>query len=241
MVTAALGLLLMQAPKFTVRVLADDSDGLRADITSYGEIGVGAVEKFFGARFAKPFDIDVFGDRKDLDAAVRRRWNMPRTEKWMVAMGVADKLFLLSPRSWRSQATEHDGGDPVHVQQIVTHELTHVFHGQQCPKHEFDGMDSMAWFIEGLATYVAGQLDGKMAAARQAIEAGKGPKNLDEVWTGQTRYAMAGSIVQYVDHKFGRPKLVELLKMTDNPSALKALGVDEKQLLDGWRTSVSAK
>ena len=65
-------------------------------------------------------------------------------------MGVADRFELLSPAVWKSQACEHDGRDLQHVQDIVTHELTHVFHGQHNPTRDFTGMDGEARTNQGM-------------------------------------------------------------------------------------------
>jgi hypothetical protein len=86
---------------------------------------------------------------------------------------------------------------------------------------------------------VAGQLEGRHYSAEQAIAAGQAPSDLEAAWTGQYRYGVAGSIVRYVDRKFGRPKLVEPLKTTSNDEALKLLGVSEKDLLEAWRKTIA--
>ena len=42
-------------------------------------------------------------------------------------------------------------------------------------------MDDVGWFVEGLATYASGQLEGaKFATAREAIEKGNAPKELEK-------------------------------------------------------------
>src|SRR6185369_4777733 len=117
------------------------------------------VAAFFGRPYPASFDVRTFRDRASLDSFVAQRWKMPPTQCWMVAMGSGPILVLLDPAAWGTQACEHDGSDPRHVRQIITHELVHVFHGQHCPQQEFDGMDDMGWFVEGLAILASGQLD----------------------------------------------------------------------------------
>lgn len=169
--------MVMQA-KFHIYILGGTDPGLESEISGHVTAGMKTVETFFGTPFLKTLSADVYPNRAALDQEFDRRWKAPPTEKWMVAAGVADGLIMLSPKDWKAEATEHDGGDPRHVREIITHELTHVFHAQHNPRPEFDGMDDMAWFIEGLATYVAGQLGGPRLTAKQAIEAGKAPKSL---------------------------------------------------------------
>lgn len=208
---------------------------IRADV----DAGIGTVERFFGGSYRKPFQVEVFANRASLDEVFKAKWQAPPTEKWMVAAGVADELFLLSPKAWKTEASGHNGDDPQEVRRIVTHELVHVYHGQHNPKPTFDGMDEMAWFIEGLATYVSGQLDGRQLSARQAIQAGKEPKRLADAWTGPYRYGVSGAIVRYIDSRYGRKKLIALLSLTSSAAALKALGVDEATLLRDWKKAES--
>lgn len=229
-----------QHPAFTVQITGGRADGLAAQISQGVKSGSRTVTAFFGKDYAKPFDVEIFVTRAALDSAVKKRWGMSATENWMVAMGVADKLFILSPRVWKGEGPDHDGDDPNHVQQILTHELTHVYHAQTCPEPEFEGMDAAAWFVEGLATYVAGQLDGRFSSAKQAIAEGKAPTKLEDAWTGRYRYGVAGSMVRYVDKTFGRTKLLELMKLKDNASMLKALGLSEARFIEGWRKSIEA-
>jgi hypothetical protein len=104
------------------------------------------VERFFGQPFKKAFDVEVFTDRAAFDKYFRDRWKVPKTEAWMVASGVADRLAILSPRVWKAEAVEHDPGDAEHIRELIAHELVHVFHGQHNPRPDFDGMDDCGWF-----------------------------------------------------------------------------------------------
>ncbi|WP_181394611.1 hypothetical protein, partial [Staphylococcus pseudintermedius] len=90
---------------------------------------------------------------------------------WMVASGVADGVRMLSPRAWKTEACEHDAGDARHVEQLLAHELVHVFHGQHNPSPAFLAVTGIVWFVEGLATLASGQLAaGEQLSARQALE-----------------------------------------------------------------------
>jgi len=174
----------------------------------------------------------------------RRDWNAPdfESECWMVASGTASKLSLLSPRTWKSEACEHNPDDARDTRLVVTHELVHVFHGQNNPNPNFDAMDDVGWFVEGLATYASGQLDGsKLAAAREAVEKGKAPDALENAWSGKYRYDVSGSIVKYIDLKFGRKTLLKMLKGTSEKELLGMLNVSETGLLVGWKDFVLKK
>lgn len=203
-------------------------------------LGRARVESFFAKRFPRDFEVRAFARRSELDEFAAARWKMPKTECWMVAMGVASTFVLLSPDCWRSDACEHNPADEQHVQQIVTHELTHVFHGQHNPQPEFDGLDDVGWFVEGLAVVVSGQLDEhRRAQAREAAQRGE-PARLADAWSGPARYAVSGSLVEFVDRRVGRAKTRELLACTTPQQILSIVGLDEAALLSTWRASVTS-
>lgn len=200
------------------------------------------IERFFGQPFPKPFDVEVFPDRAAFDAYFQKRWQIPQTEPWMVASGVADKLAILSPRVWKSQAAEHDPDDAPHLRELVAHELVHVYHGQHCPRPEFDGMDDAGWFVEGLAVYASGQLEAShRQAAREALQANRGPARLADAWSGRYRYGVSGSLVRYVDERYGRDVVRELLGAVSNEQILERLETTESDLLAAWSEQVSAQ
>jgi len=199
------------------------------------------IEEFFGKPFPRPCDVEVFADRSAFDAYFQKRWKVAKTEPWMVAAGVADRLLILSPRVWKTEAVEHNPADADHVRELVAHELVHVFHGQQNPTGDFEGMDNLGWFVEGLATYVSGQLSHEhRGAAAEAIQAGKGPRRLADAWSGQYRYGVCGSMVEFVDHRWGHETIWSLLAVTKPDVALKLLGVTEAQFLEDWQKTVLA-
>jgi hypothetical protein len=198
------------------------------------------VETFFNKPFKHPFDIEVFADRAAFDVYFQKRWKVPKTEAWMVAAGVGDRFMILSPRVWKTQAVEHNPSDAGHLQDLIAHELVHVYHGQRNPTGDFDGMDDLGWFVEGLAVYVSGQLAREhRGAALEAIRAGKEPHQLANAWSGRYRYAVCGSMVEFVDRSFGREAVWKLLAVTKPEAALRVLGVTESQFLTDWRRYVA--
>ncbi len=217
-----------------------DASGLASLVRNLAA-GREKVTLFFDQPFRKSFDVYVFPDRASLDRQWEKDWKLPgfKSECWMVASGTASRLDLLSPNSWARDACEHRSSDSNAVQQIITHELTHVFHGQQNPVGGFDDMDEMAWLIEGLATYASGQLtEQKLKQVRDSIAAGRTPASLGECWTGNLRYPRAGSIVRYIDRTYGRKKLYSLLAYTQSAGVLAALGTTEGELLGAWKREI---
>src|SRR5262249_36593925 len=147
------------------------------------------------------------------------------------------ELSILSPERWRDEACEHDPDDPHELAALIAHELTHTYHAQVNPVLDAggDAADSMAWFVEGLAVVVSGQIDdGHEAPAPEAIATGHAPAHLAEAWSGEYRYGVSGSLVRFVDQTWGRATVVRMLGARDGADLLAMLGVDEAALLERW-------
>jgi hypothetical protein len=221
----------------TLEYTAADSQFL-SHLEQYLTNGRQTVQTFFGQNFPDSFIVRVFPSRKVMTEYWRAEWNMPdlETQCWMVASGTATTLSLLSPRVWDVDACEHDPSDTVRTQLVITHEMVHTFHGQFNPRPEFEGLDSIGWFLEGLAVYASGQLKaGYLATAKEALDSARTPAALEDAWSGKYRYGVSGSIVEYLDTKYGRKATIKLLPLTSEQAILSALGVSEDQLLKDWR------
>ena len=206
------------------------------------QAGIKQVEHFFGQPFQQEFEVEVLPNRAAFDEYFRKRWQVPKTEPWMVASGVADRMVILSPRVWATEAVEHNPADAGHIRELIDHELVHVFHGQHNPRPDFDGMDDSGWFVEGLAVYVSGQLKrSHRTAAGEALKAGKGPSRLADAWSGRYRYGVSGSMVEFVDERYGREVIKKLLTVVNNEEALTLLNTTETGFLEAWRGRVSAQ
>ena len=228
-------------PRFTLR--APPADGALADeLHVLLSQGLSEVEDFFGRPFAAPVEVLVFDDRASFDASLPPEWGLAQTECWMVASGVANTLRLLSPRVWQTEACEHDPDDARHVRNLIVHELVHVFHGQHNPAGDFEGLDDLGWFLEGLATYASGQLrEGHVADAREAIDLDLIPERLSLAWSGKYRYGVSGSLVEYLDVTFGRDVLRGMLPATGQSELLAPTGLSEQELLASWETFVRGR
>lgn len=200
--------------------------------------GLKSVNAFFNQPMSRPFKIVIHPDRHSLDSTWQKDWNMPdfKSECWMVASGVADKLDMISPQAWSAEACEHQYVDNLKTQRLITHELFHVYHGQLNVSPDFSEVDGIDWFVEGLATYASGQCDStRMNEIRKAILENKIPSSLDKFWTGKLKYGLSGSIVMFIDQKYGRAKLNDLLKFNKKSKVLSALNITEIELIDEWK------
>ena len=214
-------------------------DGAQSvQINDWLQKGYGEIESFFNLPFTQSFDVTLFSHRDSLDKQWQKDWGMPdfKSQCWMVASGVAHRLDILSPRIWDEQACEHPTKDTAATRKIIVHELVHVFHGQYNPSPTFDNIENIDWFVEGLATYVSGQLDAeRMKDLMVFLEDSDGPTALSEFWKGSNRYGLAGSMVAYIDSNFGREQLSELLRFTKGSDLLEALEISEPELIDQWK------
>lgn len=190
--------------------------------------------------FPDTVGVYVYPSRAAFSAGLKRAWGLPETSCWMVGGADDHALHLLAPDRWGEEACEHDGADPTHVRQIVTHELVHVYHGQANPSTDLGLLEEIGWFTEGLATYISGQLGTRhRGRAAEAIRAGRDPARLADAWSGPFRYGVAGSIVAFIDETWGRGTLADLLGATSQAELLAALGVSEADLLKRWRSWVA--
>jgi hypothetical protein len=200
---------------------------------------IAEIESFFGAPFPDPIHFHLVPARPEFDQALAR-FDLGPTQCWMVGMGTADLIVLLSPQAWPKQACEHDPADRQATRRLIAHELIHVYHGQFNAARDFAGMDDLDWLVEGLAVFGSGQLTkDRIEQTRTAAAAGQLPVSLSKVWTGPSRYAFAGSLIRYIDRTWGRPALVRLLKVHTSAQALALLGVSEEKLLAGWRAALA--
>ena len=95
------------------------------------ENGIAFVKTFFHAAYNKGFTVFIHPNRHSLDSTWQKDWNMPnfKSDCWMVASGVANRLDMISPKCWDKETCEHIYAETKNTQQLITHELVHVFHG----------------------------------------------------------------------------------------------------------------
>lgn len=225
--------------QYTLHYTSTDCDRIES-IDKNLQAGVKYIADFFQQPFLNKFNVYIFPDRVLLDKQWQKDWNDStfKSQCWMIASGVAHRLDILSPNSWAKGACEHNANDLVEIRQLIWHELVHVFHGQYNPDHTFSYIEKLDWLVEGVATFVSGQLDEKrLQKTGLLVKENKTPTTLDNFWKGQEKYGLSGSIVGFIDEKYGRKKLLELLKQTNKETALKILAISEVQLLTDWKKS----
>lgn len=206
--------------------------------------GMENVSLFFEEEFSNTVNIHIYADRASLDQQWQQAWGMPdfRSECWMVASGAASRLDLLAPAAWSGEACEHDAANKSATQQLITHELVHIFHGEHNAFPGFDAAQGIDWLIEGMATYASGQLDAdRIGRLKKALFNGEIPDKLSLFWTGPNKYGLSGSLVAYIDKQYGREKLTSLMALNTLPEVLKALETTESDLIQRWKLSLGGQ
>lgn len=235
----AVSLALAALPGGELRFHAAPGDPAATEVQAMAGTAVTDVERFFGHPFPRTINFELAPTRAAFDAAIPAALGIAPTQCWMVGMGIADQMLVLSPTVWAKEACEHDPANKAAIAKLVAHELTHVYHGQNNVSGDFTGADDLAWFIEGVAVLASGQLDAKrLTDVRAAAAAGTLPAKLDDVWAGKLKYGSAGSLAGYVDTRWGRAMTYRLLAARNTQEALGMLGVSEADLLAGWKASL---
>lgn len=202
------------------------------------EAGKKTVEEFFQGPYDNDFSIYIHPSRISLDSTWQKDWNMPgfKSQCWMVASGVSSQLDIISPKKWDSLACEHSYSNSIKTQQLIAHELVHVYHGQQNKSPDFSDISGIDWFVEGLAVYASGQCDTeRIADVKNAVSENNIPENLSDFWTGKLKYGLSGTVVMFLDKKYGREMLISLLRFNDIKDITSQLNTSEEEILKDWK------
>jgi hypothetical protein len=195
---------------------------------------VSGTESFFGKPFRRAFFVRIHGSRDSFDKQLAEDWHEPgfRSECWMVASGSAPGMDLICPATWDTVACEHKQADTAATRKLIHHELIHVYHGQWNKSPDFSATKGLDWFVEGLATYVSGQLDSsRRLQVSELIRLSRVPASLDLFWTGHARYALSGALVEFIDKSYGREMIQDLLPLTIKSEVLNKLNITEDHLI----------
>lgn len=193
------------------------------------------ISDVFGT-FPDTVSVHLFPHRDEFSAALREAWGIPETQCWMVGAADDHSLYLLSPDVWAGEACEHDPADDGHRRMLIAHEAVHVYHGQINPSADLGLLEDIGWFIEGLATWASGQLETDHAGrAAEALDRDVAPSRLVDAWSGPYRYGVAGSMVAFIDRRWGRPTLLALLTSESTTGILAALDTTEADFLRQWQ------
>ena len=147
----------------------------------------------------------------------------------MIATASRTGVVMLSPRVWASEQCGHSG-TAAEVSTVLTHEIVHVLHARSTTDAPFDSSLSFMWYREGVASFAANQypITGLGASAASVT-------SLASVQTIDNNYAIATSMVAFIDARFGRARNSGLLRYASTVEVLSDLGLTESQFLEQWR------
>jgi hypothetical protein len=204
------------------------------------QLGRTQANAFFNADTLHNFVVRVYPSRSVMEPEWRLVFNAPNMQFqcWMIANANAERVLTLSPRVWGSQACGHSSVDAQYVRRIMTHEIVHVLHRRLNTDPALRNLAGSSWLVEGLAVLASGQFDASMAAfARQGLQAAP-PTLLSGLLDTNYGYAFAGSIVDYIDRRYGRGIVVSLLRAADSNAIFAILQTTPAALLSDWRANV---
>ena len=189
------------------------------------------IQSFFDRTLEGSFTLTVYPTRDAVNAYWRAAFRVREDQLfcWMIATAGSTGVIMLSPRVWASEQCGHSGTAD-QVSTVLTHEIVHVLHARTTTNAPFDSSLSFMWFREGVASFAANQYSitglGQSAAS---------VTSLASVQTVANNYAIATSMVAFIDARFGRARTASLLRYASTTEVLNDLGLTENQFLEQWR------
>nr|MBA4404673.1 hypothetical protein [Nanoarchaeum sp.] len=156
------------------------------------------LEKFYGFKLEREPNIIVIKDREQLKTLVREGAD------WIKGFSFSylNSIFILNKKSLTkskriSKKTDYEG--------LIKHELSHQFY------HQLSSKSIPAWLSEGTALYTDGRLK-----YQKEPEIFTNFLNFEKNEVGKEVYKESGFAVEFLVNKFGKQKLLELIKECKN-------------------------
>lgn len=148
----------------------------------------------------------IVNDRKTID-----KLNGHKTEEWVVGWSEGRNIFILNPKNYEKESNHKYSNEE--YSRLIKHELSHSFLNlsSQHPKYKLP-----SWFSEGIAIFTSGQNKFK-----------KIPKKFEKFLEfhdkgGREVYRESGFVIELLIKKFGKGKLLKLVKELRNIKDKKA-------------------
>jgi hypothetical protein len=160
------------------------------------EKSISELNEFYGIELKNPPEIIVVPDRKTIDIL----WNK-KTESWLIGWTKNDKNIYILDRNNFEKESNHTY-HPDSYARLIKHELSHIYFSQLAGGRH----SKPRWFAEGVAIYTSGQ----------NIEKTKPTEFKDFLEFTETGgsgvYKESGFAVELLVERFGKDKLLELIK-----------------------------
>lgn len=160
------------------------------ELQKYKDKALKDLNKFFGQKWIyKTPKIYVVDDRKTIDLLKEQE-----TEAWVVGWSWGTMaIYILNPKNISKESC-HDGST-YNIEHLIKHELCHSFFQMTF------GTSKFGWINEGVAVYVAGQLD------KYSM-----PRKFNGFLDGKNLYQESGNAIKLIMENFGKDTLFEFLK-----------------------------
>lgn len=154
-----------------------------------------ALDSFFGLDWSDGVpNLIVVSSRRDIDKLFGTR-----TEKWVVGWLDGRNVFVLNRKNYERESCNKYSDEE--YSQIIRHELVHAFFGVLS-----EGKQKPSWLCEGLAVYLSGQNGNFTRPERLCRFLGYYDK------VDASIYKESGFAVEFLARKFGKRKLIRLIK-----------------------------
>jgi len=170
-------------------------------VANFYDQAIKELNQFYGIRWSGSIPkIYLVPDRKTFD-------NLKgyKTEDWVVGstMNSSDIFYVLAPENYETESN-HKYSDDEYFR-LIKHELSHLFQ-----KQLFDSYKPI-WLTEGLAVYTSGQLMVKKKPEKFTNFLGFFSNG------GSGVYAESGFAVEILIKKFGKKRILKVLKGIKTP------------------------
>ena len=142
--------------------------------------------------------INIVDDRKTINLMKGRR-----TEEWLVGWSNGNKVYILNRDNLEKESNHKY--DPERYSALIKHELSHSFYEVLS-----NNIHKPVWLCEGVAIHTSGQNKFK----KQPVEFKEFLKFYEIGGSGV--YEESGFFIQFLIEKFGKEKLLNLIKSSKN-------------------------
>lgn len=135
----------------------------------------------------------IMKDRRTIDALYEKK-----TERWIVGFNDLRYVFALDNASMEKESS-HRKRSPGEYASLIAHEMCHAFFNKFS-----EGVTKPKWLNEGVSIYISGQIKFKPKQFTEFLEF------FDQ--GGKGVYGEAGYAIKLLVEKFGKDKLLKLIK-----------------------------
>lgn len=152
------------------------------------------LEEFFEIQLDKTPEIIFVKTREEINKLIGRK-----TESWVVGWIDSGNVYILDKDNFEEESN-HEYNDESYTA-LIKHELVHLFFSKLSK-----GRKKPYWLNEGVSIYVSGQLKFKKKIEKFEEFLDFGEK------AGKGVYKESGFFIELLVEKFGKEKLLELIK-----------------------------